>query len=287
VHPRRPARVRLTACSLWAALFLAGSVTGAGEKKQPSAEKARVQTVAAGSLVIVGGGTLPDAVRDRFLELAGGKKARLVIIPTASELDHNNKEFSSYEYWKKQPTESVTLMHTLDRDKANESAFVKPLTEATGVWLGGGDQERLTAAYHGTAVEKELRKVMARGGVIGGTSAGASAMSSLMIVSGNPDARVGPGFGLLEGVVIDQHFHNRNRLKRLQGVLNKHTDYRGVGIDEETAVVVKGHTGTVMGNANVRVCVPSTVCELEAVRVLKAGDRIDLDVLRQAVQTSK
>ena len=216
--PRRPIRVRLAACSLLAALFLAGFVTGAGDKKQPSAQKARVQTVAAGSLVIVGGGTLPDAVRDSFLELAGGKKARLVIIPTASELGHKNKQFSSYEYWKMQPAASVVLMHTLDRDKANESAFVKPLTEATGVWLGGGDQSRLLAAYHGTAVEKELHKVMARGGVIGGTSAGASAMSSLMIVSGNPDARVGPGFGLLGGVVIDQHFHNRNRLKRLQGV---------------------------------------------------------------------
>src|SRR5262249_25462749 len=158
--------------------------------------------------------------------------------------------------------ESVVLLHTMDRDKANDPAFVKPLTEATGVWLSGGDQSRLIDAYHGTAVEKELRKVMQRGGVIGGTAAGARALSAVMIVSGNPDAKVGPGLGLLSDVVIDQHFQNRNRLKRLQGILAKHTTYLGLGIDEETAVVVEGHTGTVMGNANVRVCVPPTVREL-------------------------
>src|SRR5262249_44630750 len=157
----------------------------------------------------------PDSVRNRFLELAGGKKARLVVIPTASEKAHRTGKSSSYEFWKAQPVASVSLLHTLNRGKANHAAFVKPLPEAPGVWLAGGDQSRLISAYRGTAVEKELRKVVSRGGVVGGTSAGASAMSSLMIVSGSPDARVGDGFGLLEGVVIDQHFANRNRLKRL------------------------------------------------------------------------
>jgi cyanophycinase len=133
-----------------------------------------------------------------------------------------------------------------------------------------------------------LHKVVARGGVIGGTSAGASAMSAVMIVSGNPEAKVGPGFGfvLVEDVVIDQHFQNRNRLKRLQGILTRHTNYLVLGIDEETAVVIQGRTATVIGKANVRLCLPATVRMMEPVRVYRNGDRIDLDAIRQAVQVA-
>jgi cyanophycinase len=237
-----------------------------------------------GSLVIVGGGSIPDVIRDRFLELAGGKNARLVVIPTASELADRTGVFASYEYWKCQSAALVVPLHTLDRHRADDSSFVKVLSEATGVWLSGGDQARLTAAYHGTAVENELRKLVARGGVVGGTSAGAAVMSSLMIVSGNPDAKVGEGFGLLADVVIDQHFQNRNRLKRLQGVLDAHPKYLGLGIDEETAVVVEGTRATVLGNANVRLCLPSAAQKMPCVRVLHPGDAIDLAPFRQALQ---
>src|SRR5206468_722813 len=104
-------------------------------------------------------------------------------------------------------------------------------TEATAVWMGGGDQSRLAAAYRGTAVERELKNVLRRGGVIGGSSAGAAVMSSIMITGGNPEAQVDTGFGLLPGFVIDQHFHNRNRLARLRGVLAKNPEYLGLGID--------------------------------------------------------
>lgn len=239
----------------------------------------------AGSLLIVGGGYVPDSIRLRFLDLAGGKKARLVVIPTASELGHKTGVFHSYESWKAEPAASVTMLHTLDRTRANDPNFIKPLTEATGVWLGGGDQSRLTAAYRGTAVMRELHKLLERGGVVGGTSAGAAAMSALMIVSGNPVAKVGEGLDLVQDVVIDQHFHNRNRLKRLQGVLERHPTYMGLGIDEETAVVLKGHKATVLGNANVRVCLPPpAVGKLPAVRVLKSGDELDLAPLRQMVK---
>jgi len=259
------------------------------EVKRPAAagKEAKAGPSVAGSLVIVGGGTMPKSVRDRYLELAGGKKARIVVIPTASERGHKTGQFSSYDYWKTQGAESVVLMHTLDRKKADEATFVKPLTDATAVWLGGGDQSRLTTTYHGTAVEKELHKVLARGGVIGGTSAGASAMSVLMIASGNPVAQTGEGFGLLENVVIDQHFQNRNRLKRLQGVVEKNSHYLGLGIDEGTAVVVKGQTAMVLGDANVRVCLPPTVRKLPGVQVLKSGQEIDLGALRLAVGVQK
>jgi cyanophycinase len=119
---------------------------------------AEPQGAGIGSLVIVGGGFIPDPIRLRFLDLAGGKKARLVVIPTASELGHRTGTFRSFAYWKAQPAASVTLLHTLDREKANDPTFVKPLTEATGVWLSGGDQARLTAAYRGTAAPRRGRR---------------------------------------------------------------------------------------------------------------------------------
>jgi cyanophycinase len=284
--PFAPTGRRRWAIVLLGALAAVAAAPADGPRADDKRQPVPVQP-AAGALVIVGGGDVPEKVRDRFLELGGGKKARIVVIPTASERGHRSGSFSSFEYWKVQPVASVVLLHTLQREKANEVAFVKPLTEATAVWLGGGDQSRLISAYAGTAVEKELRKLMARGGVIGGTSAGASAMSKLMIVSGNPEARVGTGFGLLSDVVIDQHFQNRNRLKRLQGILSKNTAYLGLGIDEGTAVVVKGQTATVVGKANVRVCLPPTVKKLPSVQVLKAGQEIDLTALRQAVGVEK
>ena len=235
----------------------------------------------AGALVIVGGGGLPDVVRDRFLELAGGKLARLVIIPTASNRADRPELLKSFAFWKAQNVASVQVLHTRDPKQANDPAFAKPLKEATGVWLTGGDQARLIAAYHGTLVEHELQKLLGRGGVIGGTSAGAAVMSHLMIQGGNPLPRIGEGFGFLTGMVVDQHFENRHRLERLLDVVIKNPTYLGLGIDEQTAVVVKGHTLTVLGNAQVRLCLPSSGQKQVKVQVLKAGEQVDLDSLHR------
>ncbi len=237
----------------------------------------------AGALVIVGGGGFPDDIRDRFLQLAGGKKGQLVVIPTASERADRLHIFPSFDYWKAQGLASVSLLHTLDPKQANDPSFVKPLTEATAAWLDGGDQTRLAKAYHGTAVERELRRLLARGGVIGGTSAGASIMSEVMIAGGERQVRVSEGFGLLPNVVIDQHFRNRNRQKRLLSVLAKHPSCLGLGIDEGTAVVVKGHTFKVLGKANVSVCLPPTEHDEGTVKLLKAGEEGDLLKLSEDV----
>ena len=101
----------------------------------------------------------------------------------------------------------------------------------TGVWLSGGDQSKLVAAYQGTAVEKELQRLLARGGVIGGTSAGAAVMSQVMILGGRTPVAVGTGFGFLKGVVVDQHFLTRHRLDRLLGVLARYPQYPGLGME--------------------------------------------------------
>jgi cyanophycinase len=254
--------------TIWATLALALSMV------LPSATRTVEPAVPPGgqlpgSLVIVGGGALPNTIRDRFLQLAGGTKARLVVIPTASALFDATGVSPSFEFWKSQGPSSVVLLHAHSREEADRPSFVRPLTEATGVWLAGGDQSRLAAVYHGTAVERELLRLLARGGVIGGTSAGASIMGSLMITGGNPAARVGEGLGLLPGVVVDQHFSQRNRLSRLLGVLAANPRYVGLGIDEQTAVVVQGHTLSVLGDQAVRLCWPQS--GKEQVRVLKAG----------------
>jgi cyanophycinase len=234
---------------------------------------------ASGSLVIAGGGLLPGSVRDRFLELAGGSRARLVIIPTASPSVDGQplEEHSSCAAWQdlNGRVESVVFLHTRRRQQADEASFVRPLTTATGVWLAGGDQTLLIEAYRGTAVERELRHLLARGGVIGGTSAGAAVMSDPMIRGGNPVAELGRGFGFLPGVIVDQHLSERDRLPRLQGAVVRHTGSLGLGIDEQTAVVVQGPVARVLGERQVHVCFP----DQGTVKVFRSGERIDLNAL--------
>ena len=109
-----------------------------------------------GSLVIVGGGKLPAAVRERFVALAGGDKARIVVVPTASRDADDPKEHDGYlKPWRDLGPASVVLLHTRDRTTADDPAFVGPLLDATAVWFSGGDQSRLTAAYEASTLPEE------------------------------------------------------------------------------------------------------------------------------------
>jgi cyanophycinase len=234
---------------------------------------------------MVGGGGIPDAIRDCFLNFAGGKKARLVVIPTANIKAEQPDELKSWAYWKSQDVASVELLHTRQRAVADQLTFVRHLSDATGVWLMGGDQSRLIAAYKDTAVESELRKLLERGGVIGGTSAGAAVMGPLMIRGGEMVAEVGQGLGFLPGVVIDQHFMKRKREHRLHGVVGRYPQYLGLGIDEQTALVVKGQTVTVLGNAEVRVCTALPGSRPATALVLRAGAEMGLAELWRAALT--
>jgi cyanophycinase len=124
-------------------------------------------------------------------------------------------------------------------------------------------------------VERQLHHLLARGGVIGGTSAGAAVTSEVMIRGGNHVAELGRGFGFLRGVIVDQHLSERNRLRRLQGAMARHPGYLGLGIDEQTAVVVQRRVARVLGERQVHVCFPGQ----GTVKVFRSGDRIDLDAL--------
>lgn len=148
---------------------------------------------------------------------------------------------------------TLTLLHTRDRHEADDSQFVTPLRTATGVWISGGRQYRLVDAYLGTLTEKEIGGVLDRGGVVGGTSAGASILASFLL-RGAPVGNamiVAPGyekgFGFVRGVAIDQHLLARGRENDLLKVLKAHPLLLGIGVDEGTAAVIIGDRLQVMG----------------------------------------
>ena len=157
-----------------------------------------------GAILAHGGGGVSDDVRARFLDLAGGRQARLVVIPTAADdADDPAAAARFVEPWRRAGAVSVRLLHTRDRATADTPAFVRPLAEATGAWIGGGLQARLADTYAGTEVERQLQALVRRGGVVGGTSAGASILTRVMVVSGRDEPVEGRGFDLLPGAVVD------------------------------------------------------------------------------------
>jgi cyanophycinase len=240
-----------------------------------------------GSLVIAGGGALPPEVRQCFLDLAGGAdRTRLVIIPAFDATQP--QQDSLRDFWQRLGVQSVQILHTNSRDQANQASFSDPLDHATAVWLSGGIQAWLSEKYAGTLVEDRLRAVIDRGGVIGGSSAGAAAMTKVMIQQGQEEAVEGTGFDLLQGAVIDQHFLRRSRINRLLGLMESHPDLTAFGIDEGTALVVqvpKGRLG-VIGASYVLAYLPKANSGDSRFEILKHGDQIDLVGLRSGVRVS-
>lgn len=227
-----------------------------------------------GTLLICGGGKLPPVIYHKFHELAGGDDARLVVIPTAGEKEPDVE--SIVEAWRGRGFVSVQVLHTRDRELADTPEFAEPLRQADAVWISGGQQSRLAKVYAGGPVERELQALVGRGGVIGGTSAGAAIQSRVMIASGNPDPKISTGFDLAPGVVIDQHFLVRNRVNRLLTALSQHPDKLGVGIDEGTAIEVHGHTATVLGESFAIVAKRSIDPPALSMESLSAGEKFEL-----------
>jgi cyanophycinase len=213
---------------------------------------------ARGALVIAGGGVRDQAIIQRFLDLAGGPDAPIVVIPTAG--GEPDAEYGPYwsglRPFKNAGATRLTVLHTYDRKVADSEAFVQPIREARGVWFAGGRQWRLADSYLNTRTHRELVALLDRGGVIGGSSAGATIQGSYLVRGDTKsntimmgDHEVGLGF--LKNVAIDQHVLRRNRQFDLIEVIERHPELLGIAIDEDTAIVVRGDEFEVIGQSYV------------------------------------
>jgi cyanophycinase len=237
--------------------------------------------VAGGTLVIAGGGELPLQIQQKFVELAGAQKARIVIIP-AVKVDEPLREHY-LAAWKAMQPADVQVLHTTDRAEADSPEFSAMLEEATGVWIGGGSQTSLVTWYGGTLVEKRIRALLDRNGIVGGTSAGAAIMSERMIAGGRDGRNLSRGFGLWPGVVVDQHFMRRNRWARLYQAIAAGEPLTGIGIDEETAIIVERGTGkfVVLGKSYVMATVVASDSQPIRIEIMKSGDMAILSDLQE------
>jgi cyanophycinase len=212
-----------------------------------------------GALVIVGGGRVGAEILTRFFDLAGGREAPLVVIPTAGGADAYPDDWSGLKMFKDFGATNITLLHTTDRKIADSEAFVRPITTARAVWFPGGRQWRLVDSYLHTRTQREVERVLERGGVVGGSSAGASILASYMVRGAREDNYImmapgyEEGFGLIKGVAIDQHMLTRNRQDDLEAVVAKHPDVLGIGLDESTAIVIRGQQFEVTGASKVAI----------------------------------
>lgn len=235
-----------------------------------------------GTVILGGGGTLDEEVYEEFIARAGGKSARIVLIPSAYPYDDAAHVRRAFGGWRSYDVARFDFLHTDDPEVADSPKFTRMLEQATGVWIAGGAQGRLTYRYGERRVEALLRQIVAKGGVVGGTSAGASVMSGLMIRYGSAtEAVLDRGFGIAARVVIDQHFSERGRFPRLLGVLEDHPGTLGMGIDENTAAILRGNQVRVVGEGRVTLCIgPRRSGEGTTLHRLKGGEAAELFVNR-------
>lgn len=181
----------------------------------------------------------------RFVRLAGGRGARIVVIPTASSFQ--DEVVAAYtEVFTRLGAPEPSVVNPLDRAEAHDEELVALLDGATGIFMSGGSQLKLSQRFPGTPLGEALHRAHERGAVIGGTSAGASIMSQFMISMGDEGitprqrhSQLSAGLGLLEGVIIDQHFAQRSRYGRLMAMVAASPSLLGIGIDEDTAIEVR------------------------------------------------
>jgi cyanophycinase len=199
-----------------------------------------------GSLVIVGGGRIPPTISEKFIALAG-----------------------------------VTVLHTRDRNEANSEKFTEPLRKANGVWFGGGRQWRLADSYLNTLAHKELLAVLERGGVIGGSSAGATIQGAYLVRGAREGNQImmakgyEVGLGFLKNTAIDQHIDTRKRENDMAEVIAAYPALLGVGLYESTAIIVQGDKFEVIGDGKVAIT-DGKERDGKKYYLLSAGERYDL-----------
>ena len=212
-----------------------------------------------GKLIIIGGGDILDTMYNLFAKEIGGKDQPIVYIPTATDDEPWIQAGEHLVKFTSRGFTNLTTVHTREKQKANDSLFIERIRKAKGVFIGGGDQANIANAFLGTAVHQELFSLLNRGGIIMGTSAGATIMGDVMITGW--EQRKVPnvlhayptGLAFMKNTSIDQHVLVRNRQFDLVPVLESNANLFGIAIDEATAAIVEGNTIGVVGKSYVMI----------------------------------
>jgi cyanophycinase len=223
---------------------------------------------ATGTLVIIGGGSNEGTgIIEKFIELAGGPDKKFIIVPTAGgnrRPDGTLQEYKEEEVvqsWVRRGVKNVKMLHTHDPKVADTEAFVKDLRDADAVWFNGGRQWNIVDSFANTLTYREFHKVLERGGVIAGSSAGATIQGEYLVRGDTSGPNVmmtqepnhQEGFKFLRKSAIDQHINARNRWDDLIPVIQKFPNFIGIGLSEGTAIIVKQDTFEVLGKWKVAV----------------------------------
>lgn len=225
-----------------------------------SAPRRRRSDVQAGTLVLIGGACDPHGEAfDAFLRLSGARDGGKVVGFTTASSDPVGSAVAWKNAFATAGAKNVEFPIVDRRERAQDERIARMVTGARGIFLGGGDQVALVATLSGSRVGRAIRQAYASGAVVGGTSAGAAAMSETILAGGEVTTRgeaierhLGPGLGLLGfSSVIDTHFSKRGRLQRLFRRVAENPELLGLGIDEDTALIVRGHLGEVAGAGGV------------------------------------
>lgn len=215
-----------------------------------------------GTLVIIGGAEDREGdsrILREFIRLAGGKAAQIVVLTAATSEPREAGE-TYIDVFERLGAAVVWVVDTRDQEDANHIDAVRAIGQASGIFFTGGDQARIVERIKGTILEGAIHKRHAEGIVIAGTSAGAAIMPEVMIVRGDSEisprsdaVTLGAGMGFVSGIVVDQHFAQRGRLGRLLTALVLKPAVIGVGVDENTALIVKGDQFEVLGEGAVTI----------------------------------
>lgn len=235
-----------------------------------------------GTLFLSGGGTQEPRVIEKFVSLAGGSDAGIVVIPTASTIVRraDYEQIIRRVFMERGKATNLTILHTSEKAVANSADFVEPLLEARAVWIWGGQARRFMNVYSGTLLQKTLRDLHEKGTLIGGTSSGALVLNDLVVRPGDVETSEIrrenniDGMGLLKGVLLDVHAIARNRLVPMQKALPDYPGRTVISIDENTAIILEDGVFEVFGRSYVVVYdVPG---RSEPFLFLSHGDRFSL-----------
>lgn len=242
-----------------------------------------------GKLIIIGGGAIPDSLFIFFANYCGGKDQPVVYIPTATTDEAYIQNGAHLIKFTSRGFNNLSTIHTRNKKEADDPRNIALLRNAKGLYFGGGDQQLIADAYAGTKLYDEIIALLDRGGVIMGTSAGATIMGSLMI---GGDARddlskkhsFNPAFSFMTNTALDQHVLARNRQFDLIPVIEHYPGTLGIGIDESTAIIVEAGQFRVWGKSYVMLYDPKDWAEqkkkwglvLKPFKMMSSGSRFNL-----------